>query len=534
MRGARTLLVVCLVVGVGAIVFAARGHLRELESSLLESEERVERARLREEGQLRAESLRRLLKSWPITATYDLEGNLLRPAPPATARPFEPPHGSFSIFYLESGDFARARKAARSSADRASALVAQGTRTRDPEILRLALEEEALKGTDLSYRVRLEIFRVENRKPDEKWRDDVSALLGGLSEGLGLALLKEAGCEPVGDPEARRRLAALDPAPGYSVNASEIHFVVQEGERLLLRGLTRKVVRAGEGDLSEPMPEPFEAISMRGSLDLEAVDRSLRSRARLLVGLYGLAGGLLIAGTAYALLAIRRAERLAEAKSDFVATVTHELKTPLANIRLYAESLRDGRVRDDDQAEFLGTILEEGDRLNRLVESLLHAARGPALKKESVAPRDLILEAEQRWRPRLEQEGFEFQVDAPPLPSVRADKEALLRALGNLIENARKYSKEERRIELGGATEEGTVRITVSDHGPGIPVGQRARVLAPFARLESADRMETRGAGLGLSLVKACMDAHGGHLEIRDAGQEGAAVTLILPAEFKR
>ncbi|MHC4339506.1 MAG: sensor histidine kinase, partial [Planctomycetota bacterium] len=230
---------------------------------------------------------------------------------------------------------------------------------------------------------------------------------------------------------------------------------------------------------------------MRGSIDLEAVDRGLHSRARLLVGLYGLAGALLIAGTAYALVAIRRAERLAGAKSDFVATVTHELKTPLANIRLYAESLRDGRVRNEDRVEFLETILEEGDRLNRLVESLLHAARGPTLKKEAVAPRELILEAEQRWRQRLEQEGFAFEVSAPPLPSVRADKEALLRALGNLLENARKYSKEERRIQLRGAAEHGTVRITVTDSGPGIPVAQRARVLAPFARLESADRMET-------------------------------------------
>ncbi|MHC4931832.1 MAG: sensor histidine kinase [Planctomycetota bacterium] len=534
MRGARVLLLACLVVGVGAIVFAARGHLRELESSLLESEERVERARLKEEGQLQAESLRRILKSGRITATYDLEGNLLRPAPPATARPFEPPHGSFSIFYLESGDFARARQAARSSADRAAALVAQGTRTKDPESLRLALEEEALTETDLSYRVRLEIFRLGNQKPDEEWRDDVSALLGGPSEGLGRALLKEARCVALGEPAQRRSLAELDPRPGYSVDEREIRFVEQKGETLLLRALTRMVVPTGEGPLSEPMPEPFEAISMRGSVDLEAVDRSLRSRARLLIGLYGFAAALLIAGTAYALVAIRRAERLAGAKSDFVATVTHELKTPLANIRLYAESLRDGRVRDEDRGEFLETILDEGDRLNRLVESLLHAARGPALKKETLPPRDLILEAEQRWRPRLEQEGFEFEVRAPPLPDVLADREALLRALGNLIENARKYSTEERRIELSGTAERGTVRISVADRGPGIPVAQRSRVLAPFARLESADRMETRGAGLGLSLVRACMDAHGGHLEIRDAGGGGAAVTLILPVEAQR
>ena len=274
----------------------------------------------------------------------------------------------------------------------------------------------------------------------------------------------------------------------------------------------------------EALPEPFEAVVLRGAVPPQA----LSARERLeSAALYGLAALLLCVGTAYAFLAIGRAHRLARDKGDFVANVTHELKTPLANIRLFAESLKEGRVREADRAEFLATILEEAARLDTLVEGLLHAARGVRLALATVDPRAVLERTAAQWRPRLEGEGFAFTVDAPALPAVRADADALQRALGNLLDNARKYGGADRRIALSGEARNGCVRLAVRDRGPGIPVADRERVLQPFARLESADRKATPGTGLGLSLVKACMEAHGGRVEI--GGGPGAEITLVLP-----
>jgi len=249
--------------------------------------------------------------------------------------------------------------------------------------------------------------------------------------------------------------------------------------------------------------------------------------------LYGGAGLVLLIGTAYALVAMSRAERLARAKSEFVANVTHELKTPLANIRLYAESLREGRVREEDRGEFVGTIIEESGRLDALVEGLLHAARGARLEMGPVDGARLLREAGERWRARLEREGFDLSITAPETPPLRGDAESLRRALDNLIDNARKYGAADRRIELTASAEDREVRLAVRDHGPGIPASERTRVLRPFHRLERADRKETAGAGLGLSLVVATMEAHGGRVEIKGAFEGGARVSLVLPVENK-
>ena len=141
----------------------------------------------------------------------------------------------------------------------------------------------------------------------------------------------------------------------------------------------------------------------------------------------------------------------------------------------------------------------------------------------------LLTDAEARWRPRLEREGFSLDAASGPLPAVEGDRDALQRALDNLIDNARKYGRRDPRIEIGGASLNGHVHLTVRDYGAGIPAGDRARVLEPFTRLESADRKETSGTGLGLSLVAAAMEAHGGRVQLESADGGGTVATLVLP-----
>jgi len=306
--------------------------------------------------------------------------------------------------------------------------------------------------------------------------------------------------------------------------------ITPEDGGLALRTLPLAALDLGAGPLRAPLPDPYGALALRGDIDAGGLAARLAAERRSAAAVYGLAALILAAAAALALFAVERARRLARAKEGFVANVTHELKTPLANIRLYAESLHEGRVRAGDEDGFMRTILDEAARLDALVEGLLHAARGPKSIAVRLDPREVVHEAAARWRGRLEQEGFTFTVRVDDVPPVRGDPEAFVRALGNLLDNARKYDRTRRRVELSASAANGQVRLTVRDGGPGIPVAARARVLQPFARLEAADRKETEGVGLGLSLARSCVEAHGGRVEIGQEGGAGAAVSLVLPA----
>lgn len=529
MRVPRVLLLLCLVVGLPAVGIAARAHVREVRAALENAARRTLHRDLAERGVAIARRIHATLRERTPDAVYDGSGRLLRPAPPAVARPYRPPVGSVVPFVLERDEPERALRYATTSAERVLVLLRRG----DDAALAEALNEEALAGTELAYRVRLQRFRLAGAEPDAAWIDDVGALLDGPSDRLARWLLREAGIDAARVPgrAEREALAQQQPEPGFGVDAGHFFLVAEDGDRLRLTRVPRAEVDLGEGPEAEPLPEPFAAAAVHGRLDAAALEARAQRETRKLSALYVLAGLVLLAGTGYALVAIGRAHRLAAAKSEFVANVTHELKTPLANIRLFAESLREGRVREPEQEEFLATILDEAGRLDDLVEGLLHAARGPRLRAETLDPAALLRETAARWDARLRRDGCTLAVEAPALPAVRGDREALLRALGNLVDNARKYARADRRIELSGARANGSVKLTVRDHGPGIPVRHRDHVLQPFTRLERADRKETKGTGLGLSLVVACMEAHGGRVEIGAGTDGGAAVTLVLPTE---
>jgi len=524
-RTAQALLLICLAVALALVVFACRAHLTQLEGSLRETER--DKARAVHEGHARREAARladALDRASPY-ALYSEHGTLLRPAPPSQVRAFEAPVFSVAVMQIGIGKLDEAMRSATTSAERVRVLLARG----DVGSLDDALLEPAVVGTDLALLVRLRRFRALGTTPDPAWIDDVSALLGGPSERLGRTLLRQAGQEPMSTPAERHKLASYVPQPGVFRDGKYIVRVTREDDRFVLRRAPIEFVTIGTIEIA--LPEPYEMLSWYGDVEPGVVQAEFRARVPGVVALYGAVGLLLLVGTVYASLAIRRAYRLSAAKTDFVANVTHELKTPLANIRLYAESLRSGRVRPEDQAEFLDTILDEGQRLESLVEGLLHAARGLNLTMRPIDPAELLREVETRWRPRLEKEGFVLTASVPALPHVQGDREALLRALDNLLDNARKYGQQDKRIELGGSADNGCVLLVVRDHGAGIPVGDRERVLRPFTRLESADRKETPGTGLGLSLVVSTMEAHEGAVRLRKAAGGGTEVTLSLPED---
>ena len=234
---------------------------------------------------------------------------------------------------------------------------------------------------------------------------------------------------------------------------------------------------------------------------------------------------------------VRRELRLAEMRSRFVAAVSHELKTPLTGIRMFAEMMHMGRPIDPDtQAEYLETIVNESERLTRLLNNVLDFSRiEQGQKTYHPEPNDLaeIVRATARTMTYpLEQEHFALHVEIEDnLPPVCVDRDGIEQAILNLLTNAMKYSGESRDIDLHLKSEDGRAIIQVSDRGIGIEPDQQARIFEQFYRVLSPDSEGIPGTGLGLTLVQHIARAHGGSVTVRSTLGEGSTFSMHLPME---
>jgi signal transduction histidine kinase len=268
-------------------------------------------------------------------------------------------------------------------------------------------------------------------------------------------------------------------------------------------------------------------------------------RLRRLVELQYLAVVGLVALILFALwLAMRQAAeqiQLAEAKTSFLANVSHELKTPLALIRLAGETMELGRVHNEEERlKFLQIIGRECRRLTHMINNVLDFAKLDAGRREfhfrNTDLRRLVLETLETFEPQLEERGFQIEVSVPDeMPLIEADPEALTQCLVNLIDNAIKYSPGERFLRVEAAIEKGDgqperARVAVTDRGMGIPASERRRIFDKFVRVDASLVHNVRGSGLGLSLVRNIVEAHGGRVEVRSAPGQGSTFTLFLPA----
>jgi PAS domain S-box-containing protein len=233
---------------------------------------------------------------------------------------------------------------------------------------------------------------------------------------------------------------------------------------------------------------------------------------------------------------ITRFREADELKSTFISVISHELKTPVALIKGYADTLlrKDAHWNQETVQESLGVILEETDRLNHLIDNLLDASRLQAgamqLEMDQVALDALAERVAARFRTQsdVHQIVTSFPAD---FPTVEGDAGRLEQVLNNLLSNAIKYSPDGGRIEIGGRVLSGEVVVTVSDQGVGIPLEEQARIFERFFRGSRERHQRTPGAGLGLYLVKAIIEAHGGRIWVESSPGEGAIFSFALPLE---
>ncbi|MBK9162748.1 MAG: HAMP domain-containing histidine kinase [Acidobacteria bacterium] len=253
-------------------------------------------------------------------------------------------------------------------------------------------------------------------------------------------------------------------------------------------------------------------------------------------GIYSLLVGSILAIT----ISANRARTFAQKQVDFVSSVSHEFRTPLAVIYSAGENLADGIARSDDQVARYGELIKgEGRKLTGMVEQILEFAGARSGKRRyNFVPADageIVREVVNECRGAIEGSPAEIEIDiAGNLPKINADSAALSLAIQNLVNNAVKYSSGTPRLEIRGTNGNGRVSIAVKDHGIGIAEKDVKKIFEPFFRSREVVDSQISGNGLGLSLVKEIVAAHGGSVEVESVPGKGSTFTISLPAEARK
>jgi signal transduction histidine kinase len=268
----------------------------------------------------------------------------------------------------------------------------------------------------------------------------------------------------------------------------------------------------------------------------EAIYADIRQRQVLSITMLVFVAVLLAFGSYITVRIVRRELEIARLRADFVSTVSHEFRSPLSGIRHLGEMLLDGRVTvPEKQRNYFRMIVQESARLARLVENILDFSRMEEGRKEyrfepldpSPWLRTLVADFEAEISPT----GVAVEANIPDgLPGISADGEALGSAVRNLLDNAVKYSPGQKTVWLDAEAEGGAIKISVRDKGVGISDDDRKRIFDRFFRTDGEISKRVKGAGLGLSLVKHIVTAHGGTVECKSRVGQGSTLTIRLPA----
>jgi len=356
-----------------------------------------------------------------------------------------------------------------------------------------------------------------------------------------LALLVGRGGEPVlaafiRDPEALRR-EIFETALGALESPTILAVLDHEGRAVYSRAPVADAQPILSVTFRETLPDWRLAVYQTADA---APRRAVRRQVMLFTGAYGVLLLVIVAGIVATWRLARRETEMARLKSDFVANVSHDLKTPLSVIRMFGETLDMGRMTDEGgRREYYRVITRESERLSRLIDNVLDFSRiesgRQTYRMAATAVEPLIRSTLEAFDYPLVQHGFKVDVQvAPDLPEVWMDADAVGQALANLIDNAIKYSGDERALTVSARVVDGRLAIAVADRGLGIAAHEHARIFEKFYRVGRSDTQGRRGSGVGLALVRHIAEAHGGDVTVDSAPGEGSRFTLRLPLAGRR
>lgn len=233
---------------------------------------------------------------------------------------------------------------------------------------------------------------------------------------------------------------------------------------------------------------------------------------------------------------VTRLRKLENLRRDFVANVSHELKTPITSIKGFVETLQEGAVNQPEDAQrFLGIIAKHADRLNSIIEDLLSLSRieqqsdVSQVALENAPVRDVLNAAIQLCQPKAESKNIRITLDCPANLAARINSPLLEQAIVNLIDNAVKYSGQDQSVQVQAAAADNGIRISVCDEGCGIAAEHLPRIFERFYRVDKARSRQLGGTGLGLSIVRHIALAHGGNVDVASTVGQGSTFTITLP-----
>ncbi len=278
----------------------------------------------------------------------------------------------------------------------------------------------------------------------------------------------------------------------------------------------------------------FPSLELGISLKNQTLQGLINQRLEYNLMASGILITLLLIGFVLIARNIYKQMQLAQTKSDFVSNVSHELRTPLALISMFAETLLLQRVKSEEKkSEYIEIIFKETSRLTRIVNRILNFSQVEADRKKyhfiSMDINAIVDELMHDYSFHLEHNGFEYEFEkVDELVSIEADKETIYEALVNLMDNAIKYSQEEKFIAIRTKLRGEHAIIEVQDKGIGIPKENLKQIFDKFFRVSEGNVHTIQGAGLGLSLVTSIMEAHGGNIELESKLGEGSTFRLVF------
>ncbi len=301
----------------------------------------------------------------------------------------------------------------------------------------------------------------------------------------------------------------------------------------------QEIIRSGQPIVGQVERETF---SGRPDTWVSTTKVPLRDDHGEIIGTFGISRDITAQIRAESALALQAGklgaqnERLRELdrlKDEFVALVSHELRTPLTSIIGYVQLLRDERASGLDTDHFAEVIERNAERLLRLVGDLLFLSKMQSgqltleLRETDLA--SLAGQAVEETRPEAERKHIDLVLSAGPVPCPAVDPTRIAQLLGNLITNAVKFTPEGGKVQIRLAADDGEAVLSVADTGIGIPAADQQRIFERFYRTEAATRRVIPGSGLGLTISRAIVDAHGGTITVRSDGKHGSTFTVRLP-----
>jgi signal transduction histidine kinase len=305
-----------------------------------------------------------------------------------------------------------------------------------------------------------------------------------------------------------------------------------EGHPLLAQLSTTSTRQAIRSSAETQLPWTLRVLSQ----DPQAELAQEMNRRRLLLLAFALLFAFVSVGSYFIARAVTRELEVARLQSDFVSAVSHEFRTPLASLCQLSEMLTDGRVPSETRRqEYYEGLRRASERLFRLVETLLDFGRMQAgaqqYRFELVEMGPFFRAVVEPFALEAGERGYRVDVaELPHLPPVQADREALARALWNLLDNAVKYSPQNKTVWAKATCENGRVAISVTDKGLGIATHEQKRIFKKFVRADSAEVAGAKGTGLGLTMVEHIVAAHGGQVHVDSEPGVGSTFTILLPS----